>query len=60
MSQELSIKLVKSLAGRQKTQIAIIESLGLRKLNDVTIQPDNNATRGKIAKISHLIEVTNR
>lgn len=52
------IKLVKSLIGRKKDQIATAESLGLRKIGDVTKQPDNAQTAGKINKISHLIEVT--
>ncbi len=53
----LEIKLVKSLAGRIKKQIATAESLGLRKISDVSVQPDNEATRGKINVISHLVEV---
>ena len=52
------IKLVKSLIGRKKDQIATAESLGLRKIGDTTTQPDNAQTQGKINKISHLIEVT--
>ncbi|MBQ4155719.1 MAG: uL30 family ribosomal protein, partial [Clostridia bacterium] len=32
--------------------------LGLKKPGDVTVQPDNAQTKGKIAKISHLVEVT--
>ena len=39
-------------------QIATANSLGLKKIGDNTIQPDNAATRGKIAKISHLVAVT--
>ncbi len=56
----LEIKLVKGLAGTRKTQIAILDSLGLRKTNDTTTQPDNAATRGKIFKVKHLVEVTER
>ena len=52
------IKLVKSLIGRKQDQIATAQSLGLRKVGDVTTQPDNAQTQGKINKISHLIEVT--
>lgn len=52
------IKLVKSLVGRKQDQIATAQSLGLRKIGSVVIQPDNAATNGKIFKISHLIEVT--
>ena len=53
----LTVKLVKGLAGKKKDQIAVAESLGLRKAGDVSVQPDNAATRGKIFKISHLVEV---
>ena len=53
-----NIKLVKSLIGRKQDQIATAQSLGLRKVGDVTTQPDNAQTQGKITKISHLIEVT--
>ena len=55
----LKLKLVKGLAGRKAPQIATAYSLGLRKIGQVTVQPDNEATKGKIAKISHLVEVTN-
>lgn len=54
----LNVKLVKGLAGKKKDQIAIAASLGLRKVGDVSVQPDNEATRGKVFKISHLVEVT--
>ena len=53
-----NIKLVKSLIGRKKDQIATAQSLGLKKIGDVTTQPDNEQTQGKINKISHLVEVT--
>ena len=54
----LQIKLVRSLIGRKKDQIATANSLGLRKIGDTVSQPDNDATKGKVAKISHLVEVT--
>ena len=53
-----NIKLVKSLNGRLEKQIATAHSLGLRKIGDVTVQPDNEQTRGKIAKIGYLLQVT--
>lgn len=55
---QYNIKLVKSLIGAKKDQIATAQSLGLRKIGDTTIQPDNAQTKGKITKINHLIEVT--
>ena len=51
------IKLVKSLIGRKKDQIAAAQSLGLKKVGDTTVQPDNEQTNGKIKKIIHLVEV---
>ena len=54
----LKITLVKSLNGRLEKHIATAESLGLRKSGNVTIQPDNTQTRGKIAKIGYLLQVT--
>ena len=57
--ETIQIKLVKSLICSKKDQIATAEALGLRKIGDTSTQPDNAATRGKIAKINHLVEVTN-
>ena len=34
------------------------EALGLRRIGDTTVQPDNPATRGKIAHIGYLLQVT--
>ena len=44
--------------GRLEKHIATAESLGLRKIGQTTIQPDNTQTRGKIAKIGYLLQVT--
>lgn len=55
---QVKIKLTKSLIGSKKDQIATAHSLGLRKIGDETTQPKNDMTGGKIAKINHLIEVT--
>ena len=54
----LQIKLVRSLIGSKTDQIATAASMGLRKIGDVANQPDNAATRGKVNKILHLVEVT--
>ena len=55
---KLQIKLVKSLNGRLEKHIATANSLGLRRIGNETIQPDNPQTRGKVAKISYLLQVT--
>ncbi len=54
----LKVKLVKSYIGSKKDQIATAHALGLRKIGDTTVQPDNAQTQGKIKKICHLVEVT--
>ena len=54
----VKIKLVRSLNSVKKDQAATANSLGLRRIGDTTTQPDNDATKGKIKKIAHLIEVT--
>ena len=55
---QLKIKLVKSLIGSKKDQIATAHSLGLKRIGDETVQPENPQTKGKVAKIVHLIDVT--
>ena len=55
---DIKVKLVKSLIGSKKDQIATANALGLRKIGDTSIQPDNPQTKGKIRKIAHLIEAT--
>ena len=52
------ILLVKSLNGRKDSHIATAISLGLKRPGDVSLQPDNEATRGKLAHIGYLVTVT--
>lgn len=54
----LKIELVKSLSGRIDKHIATAYSLGLHKIGNTTVQPDNPQTRGKIAQIGYLLKVT--
>ena len=58
MAKKIKIKLIKSLAGRHDTHIATAKSLGLTKIGNETIQPDNPQTRGKIKQINYMVEVT--
>ncbi len=54
---KVKITLKKSLIGRKDNQIATAYSLGLRKIDDTTVQELNAATQGKINVISHLVSV---
>lgn len=53
----LTVKLTKSTIGSKKDQIATVKSLGLNKLGDTSVQPDNAQTRGKVNKVSHLVSI---
>ncbi len=55
---QLKVTLVKSLIGCKKDQIATAQALGLRKIGDSSLQPENASTNGKVAKIIHLVEVS--
>lgn len=54
----MNVKLVKSLIGSKKDQIATAHALGLFKVGDSAQQPDNAQTQGKIKKICHLVQVS--
>ena len=51
----LKVKLVRSLMDAKKDQIAAAYSLGLKKIGDVSIWPDDAATMGMIQKIIHFV-----
>ncbi len=55
--KKLKITLVKSLIGAVPKNKAIAESMGLRKIGKTVILPDNDATRGQIRQICHLLKV---
>lgn len=51
----VKIKLVKSPIGYAQDQKDTLLALGLRKLNQEVIRPDNAAIRGMIFKVKHLV-----
>lgn len=53
----LKVTLVKSTIGAVPKHKKTVESMGLRKLNKSIILPDNDATRGQIQQIRHLVKV---
>lgn len=57
MEKTIRIKLVKSAYGRKPNQGKTLKALGLSKINQVVEKPDNEAVRGMIATVSHLVEV---
>lgn len=57
MEKVVKVKLVKSPYGRKPNQCKTLKALGLSKVNQVVTKADNEAVRGMIATVSHLVEV---
>mgnify|MGYP005857371799 CR=1 FL=1 len=54
---KLAVTWVKSSIGYRADQKATIAALGLKKLNQTVVHQDNQAVRGMIQKVRHLVEV---
>lgn len=57
MAKTLKITLVKSVIGATPKQKKTVEAFGLKKLHHSVELADSSATRGAIAKVSHLLDV---
>lgn len=57
MANELKITLVKSVIGAKPKHKKTVQALGLKKTNTSVVQKDNEATRGMINQVSHLLKV---
>jgi large subunit ribosomal protein L30 len=51
------ITLVKSFIGKKPNQVATAKALGLKKIGSVVVKEDNEAIRGMIKTIAHLVKV---
>jgi len=54
----IKITLTKSTIGAQPRQKRVIAALGLRKMHQTVELEDTPATRGAVAKVSHLVTVS--
>jgi large subunit ribosomal protein L30 len=57
VQRTIHIKWVRSDIGFDRSQSAVVRSLGLRRLNHVVERPDTPQVRGLVAKVAHLVEV---
>ena len=55
--EKIRIQYYRSFIASPKTHKTIVRSLGLRKLNQVVERPDNDSTRGVVAKVPHLLRI---
>jgi large subunit ribosomal protein L30 len=58
-SGKIHLKWVRSAICAPQKQKLVIKGLGFTRLNQVIERPDNQAIRGMVAKIPHLVEVVN-
>ena len=57
MAEKLKVTLVKSPIGAVPKHKAPVEALGLRKVNKSVELPDNDAVRGMVWHVKHLVKV---
>ena len=57
MDKKLKITLIKSTSGRLEKQKRTVEALGLTKIHSSVIVNDNDAVRGMIFVVKHLVKV---
>jgi len=57
MANTIKIRLVRSYIGAPKKLKKVVKGLGLTKIDQVVERPDDEAIRGMVAKIPHLVEV---
>ena len=56
-TKKLKITLVRSTIGQVPKNRATIAAMGLKKINQTVELPDNEATRGQIQKVRHMVKV---
>jgi large subunit ribosomal protein L30 len=57
MSAEFKITLVRSHIGKPANQRAVLNGMGLNKMNKTVILKDTPEVRGMIRKVSHMLRV---
>ena len=57
MAKKLKVTLIKSVIGQKPSKVATVRSLGLKKISSSNVLEDNDAIRGVIANVSHLVKV---
>lgn len=56
-TKSLKVTLTKSRIGRLPKQVATLDALGLRKIQQSRVLPDNACVRGMIRKVEHMVLV---
>ena len=54
---ELKVTLKRSIIGRPQNQRDTVKALGLTQINSSVVKPSNEAIKGMINTVSHLVDV---
>jgi large subunit ribosomal protein L30 len=54
---ELKITLKRSIIGRPQNQRETVKALGLGKMHSTVVKPNNEAIKGMVNTVSHLVDV---
>ena len=55
--KQLKVTLIRSVIGQKPDKRATVRTLGLKKISSSNVLPDNDAVRGMVASVSHLVKV---
>ena len=53
----IRVQLVRSVIGSSKKQKAVVQGLGLRRMNQIVERQDTPEIRGMVNKVPHLVHV---
>ena len=56
-AKQIKVTLIKSTIGQKPEKVATVRSLGLKKINSSNVIADNEAVRGMIWHVKHLVKV---
>jgi len=57
MSKQLKVTQVKSTIGERPAARDTVRSLGLKRIGDSVVRPDDAQTRGYVKTVAHLVKV---
>ena len=56
-AKQVKVTLIRSVIGQKPDKKATVRSLGLNKISSSNVLPDNEAVRGMIWHVRHLVKV---
>ena len=54
-AKQIKVTLIKSTIGQKPEKVATVRSLGLKKINSSNVIADNDAVRGMVKAVAHLV-----